>query len=98
MRQVGQEGQAAALSKAGARRGGERGGVWGVLDGWRPAETPTSSFLSTSLSSATEVWRSNEKILNVKWKPIKKKTLHFERNSNKRLSHKLACVLAEFMI
>lgn len=35
-------------------------------DGWLPAETPTSSFLSTSLSSATEVCRSNEHILKVK--------------------------------
>lgn len=46
----------------------ERGGVWGFLDGWRPAETPTNSLLP-----ATEVCRSNEKILNVKWKPIEKK-------------------------
>lgn len=52
----------------------ERGGVWGYLDGWWLAETPTSSFLSTSLSSATEVCRSNEQILNVKWKPIKNNT------------------------
>lgn len=44
----------------------ERGGVWGCLDGWRPAETPTSSFLSTRLNSVTEVCRSNEQILNVK--------------------------------
>lgn len=44
----------------------ERGGAWGCLDGWLPAETPTSSFLSTSLSSATEACRSNEQILKVK--------------------------------
>lgn len=68
----------------------ERGGVTGgFFFRWMCGRPPTNSLLS-----ATEVCRSNEKILSVKWKPGEKTKLRFERNSNKRLSHKLACVSA----